>query len=423
MHWLLGGYMWLFVHRPFEYYPALGDLQIERVYVILMAVYWLVWPGKRPLGNRIHAALAAFTLALTACWLASPYRDQCNDVVETYFKMLVFYVLLVTSVHDERGLRRVVTLYLVAVSLYMGHSLLEYANGRYEWRMGVRRMIGVDVTFRDPNAFATTLLLTLPFTLPFWMASPAGGRRLALLGYTGAASLCILLTGSRAGFVGWCLFGLLCAALSRHRLRVLPLVLLVGAVATVALPGELQNRLLTLVDPRYGPQNAQVSAEGRLTGFLTGLKLWGGSPLVGVGPGAFPLASGLGFHPHNVYGQVLSEMGTCGVVAFAALLACFLWNWLETRRLYRKHPDWPRDFPYHVARGAGIGVLLLLFMGWGGHNLYRYNWQWFAAFQAIAVHCLRRRAAAPTPVRAARLLPYLVGPRPRARAAPPRPAG
>ena len=30
MIWMLGGYMWLFVHRPFEVWPWLGDLQIER---------------------------------------------------------------------------------------------------------------------------------------------------------------------------------------------------------------------------------------------------------------------------------------------------------------------------------------------------------------------------------------------------------
>ena len=32
-------------------------------------------------------------------------------------------------------------------------------------------------------------------------------------------------------------------------------------------------------------------------------------------------------------------------------------------------------------------------MGAGGHNLYRYNWMWFGAFQAIAVYVARRRDA------------------------------
>src|SRR5262245_41415645 len=168
MIWLLGGYMWLFVHRPFEYWPALGVLQLARAYMLLMLVAWLVVPGKGWVPNRIHAALAFFTAVLSAAWVLSPYMDQpaCSDVVENFFKVAVFYVLVITTVRDERGLRLLVLLFLGAVGLYMAHSMLEFLNGRYQWRMGTRRMIGVDVTFSDPNAFASTLLYALPFVVP-----------------------------------------------------------------------------------------------------------------------------------------------------------------------------------------------------------------------------------------------------------------
>ena len=46
------------------------------------------------------------------------------------------------------------------------------------------------------------------------------------------------------------------------------------------------------------------------------------------------------------------------------------------------------------AQHVGAVLVLLLVMGWAGHNLFRYNWQWFASFSAIAVHCLRARVAA-----------------------------
>ena len=46
MIYLLGGYLWLYVHRPFEVWPALGALQIERVYMIFMLVYWAAAADK-----------------------------------------------------------------------------------------------------------------------------------------------------------------------------------------------------------------------------------------------------------------------------------------------------------------------------------------------------------------------------------------
>ena len=41
MIWLLGGYMWLFIHRPFKVWPWLGELRVERVYMLVTIFYWL----------------------------------------------------------------------------------------------------------------------------------------------------------------------------------------------------------------------------------------------------------------------------------------------------------------------------------------------------------------------------------------------
>ena len=45
--------------------------------------------------------------------------------------------------------------------------------------------------------------------------------------------------------------------------------------------------------------------------------------------------------------------------------------------------------------------MIFLVKGYSDHNLYRYNWVWFSAFQAIALGCLRDncsgRVVPPTP--------------------------
>jgi hypothetical protein len=99
-----------------------------------------------------------------------------------------------------------------------------------------------------------------------------------------------------------------------------------------------------------------------------------------------------------MYGQVLGEMGLVGVAALSALLLAFWANAREARRLRRTLPPGKMVFASEVCRGVGLTILLLLLLGSAGHNLYRYNWLWFAAFQAAALRCLRREAARP-PVR------------------------
>jgi O-antigen ligase len=401
MIWLLGGYMWLVVHRPFEIYPTLGAIQFERGYMLLTMLVWLLSPNKGLAVNRIHAAVGFFSFALVLAWVSSPYADQasCSLTVENYAKVVVFYVLVVTTVRDDKGLRQLVFLFLTATGLYMLHSLWEYLHGKAEYRMSITRMIGVDLTFSDPNAFASTLLYTMPLLVPFWREQPRRVPRWFILGYGLCAAGCILLTGSRTGFVGLCLFlAIVVVWTARNKLQAVAIGGFIGllafAVLSVALSAELQGRYLTLVDSSAGPENAAVSASGRLEGFLWGMKVWQASPLLGHGPASFAFVTGRGGQAHNLYGQVMSEMGLLGASGLLAIVSCFLLNWWESRRLARMTDTAETDITLQIAQAVGVNLILLLVMGWAGHNLFRYNWLWFATFSAISVHCMRSRLAA-----------------------------
>jgi O-antigen ligase len=400
MIWLLGGYMWLFIHRPFEVWPVLGTLQIERVYMILMLLVWLFSP-KCWVANRMHWVTAAFSIILLASWLMSPYMNElrCSGTIEDFFKVIVFYVLVITTVRDERGLQQVITMFIAAVALYMAHSLREYLCGRYQYRMGIRRMIGVDTSFGDPNTFASSLLYTVPLALSLWMVKPSRKARQLLACYLFGVCLCIALTGSRSAFAGLGLCGLLTLLVwVRRKMLLLAAGGLAGVVflgvATLALPAELQNRYLTLLDSSYGPKNAAVSAHSRWEFFLEGVRAWQSSPLIGHGPRSFDFLSGHMMGSHNLYGQVLCETGALGALALIAYIVCFVLNWREIHRYYEHRPKQARDFVFYLSRNMAILLVLLLVLGCAGHTLYRYNWRWFAAFQAIAVHCVRRRQLA-----------------------------
>lgn len=409
MHWLLAGYVWLYIHRPFEVWQVLGTIQLERLYMLGTFAFWLAYPGKRWIPNLLHHVFLAFLLLIIVCWCASPYPEQGEKVIEDYGKVCVFYLLVITSVHDEKGLRRLLGAYLVALGLYMGHSMFEYLNGKMEYRMGTTRMVGVDQSFGDPNTFAASLLHAMPFLLPFWREGRARTRWL-LAGFMGLAMLCILLTGSRRAFVGLGFLVFIWMMMSRYRWRLLFLAVLLSPLGWGLLREDLQHRFLTLIDSSYGPENAQGSAQFRYTSFWDGVRLWSENPLTGVGPEAFGKAIGHNMQAHNLYGQTLGELGTLGLAALVLMVVGFCLNARAAARLRRQRPGSPRDFPYEVVQAGLLAMVLLLFMGMGGHNLYRYNWMWFGAIQAIALHCVRTRAALPDPM--TRRLPYLRGPRP-----------
>jgi O-antigen ligase len=394
MRWLLIGYMFLFIDRPFEVWPWLGDIHIERIYMLLTIVVWSVYPNKRWIPNPQHAAYAGFALAVVTCWLMSPFSEYGQPIVEDWFKVVVFYFLLVTSIHDEDGLRHIAVGFLAVMGLYMLHSFREYLAGRHTYRMGIARMIGVDQTLGDPNSFGASILFALPIVLALWKAGLAGRLgRVLLLGYVGLSTLCVLLTGSRSSLLGLVLWFLIIIWGTRYRFKAFVAFAAVAPLAFVALPESLQTRFETIINPEVGPKNAQESGEGRLIGLTTGFNLWAANPLNGIGPGAWRPATGSKVESHNLYGQLVGELGSLGLLAFVALLFCFWFNWRAMRRLRAEFPARQDDLVFTLPASVGVAVLLLLFMGNFGHNLFRFTWLWYGGFLIIARHCAEVRIA------------------------------
>jgi hypothetical protein len=390
MRALLIGYMWLFIHRPFEAWPALGEFHIERIYMLVLLMYWLIGARKQFHTSAFYAATGCLTLSVLVCWVASPWADRLDaqQQVEDYLKVFIFYLIVVTTVDSEADLRILVVAYLACVFLYLGHSYREFLAGRHVYRMGIPRMVGVDLTFNDPNSLAATVNYSLPLMYPAWSVIGSDRRGRWFLGaYLLLSLACLVNTGSRTGIVGM----LFAVAALVYRLRKRRYVKYLGIAALpllwFAIPSDLQDRYLTLIDSSRGPANAQQSAEGRMIGFTDGVHIFEEHPLTGCGPGVFGKASGKGFQSHNLYGQVLGELGLIGTVSFGFLVGVFFRSTIGILRSSRDENTGPEAFLPNLAFAVLVSVLLLLLCGWGGHNLFRPQWLWFAAFMQIAWQC------------------------------------
>ena len=409
MHWLLVGYMFLFIHRPFEFWPLLGDIHLERLYIAFVFVIWLVQP-KQWLPNAQHLAYAAFASAVFLCWAMSPYADAGQQVVEDWFKIVFFYVMFVTIVHDEKTLRKLVIGFVTVMGIYMAHSFKEYLGGRHTYRMGIARMIGVDMTQGDPNSFGASIVFALPFAALFWNTARTKWMRFCVITYLCLSGGCILLTGSRSSLLGLLLWSSIVIWRSSHRMKGVIAAAICAPLMFFALPDELQTRFETIVNPDVGPANAKVSGEGRLEGLTKGADLFMESPATGHGPGAWRPAAHSKLESHNLYGQIMGEMGFAGVATFAAILICYWMNlrWMKHYRL--QHPQRKDDFVFHLAGAVGMGIFLMLFEGNFGHNLFRHNWLWYGGFLIIARYCVEMRPVTVTNLYTARVrMPVMTG--------------
>lgn len=387
--------MWLFVHRPFEVWPILGTIHLERVYMIFVIAAWLFGANeKRQLGNVFTAGVFFYTFAIGTSALFSSYSTILTNIdwIE-WLKYMVFFVILMTSVKTEKDFKIIIAGFTVAGFLYMAHSYREYLLGRVFINAGVPRLHGVNVTFGEMNDYGTTLVCFLPMLLPLLLLCKKNWHYLYALGYLLLTLRSVQLTGSRTAMIMALGLFTLPLLFSRYRFRLFPILLLLMPAGWFAMPETLQNRFRTMVDASVS-EEANRNYQARIDYFWIGMENWGNSPLFGVGPGHHGTPRG-GQQAHNLPGQVAGEAGTLGIVAFLTMFACYGINFFNIKRNYKILQDNNCGkeglFCWRVNVAVMYAVAMILLQGIGLHNAYRFYWVWFGAFQALAAMLMQEK--------------------------------
>ena len=241
----------------------------------------------------------------------------------------------------------------------------------------------------DPNTFALLIAFAVPLALLLLLKSPGLWQRLLWGG------CCLLLLGgmtkteSRSGFVVLLitlLIGLYHyrAQLPRIRPRHLGFAMLGAAIviplAIYAMPAGYLARIQSLSILSSGASTHRDESLGRRASYIVvGSKMIQENPLLGSGPGTFPLhysvtgyakafsikgsADELYRRAHNTYLETFSELGIPAGLLFVGLLGTGLFNLQRARAAWLKRHEWEQaDLVTHLAMSLLSLMLFLLFL-------------------------------------------------------------
>lgn len=395
MFWLVVGYLFLFIFRPYEYWPILGTLHIERIYMIFLLVAVMTWKDKRYIPHPINSSVLTFVSAMLISALFALSWTDAYARLYTYMTLIIFYFIIILTIRDEEDLKKFIIAYIVIMLLYVGKSSWEFfINDRHEWRMGVRRMVGIDTTYGDANAFGASIAYSLPFLWALIKTKIENPKiRKMLWTYAAIALSCIIFTGSRSSMVTMLLFFILTWLGTSKKLLVAIIMLLSLIIAWHGMPDMYQQRFLTIFKPEI---NTEQSAQGRILTLKEGVAMFKSNPILGVGPGNFSrgsaqLISSSGLSSHNLYGSLLGEMGLIGVFSFSFLVITIVaTHWSIIKRL--KKINLPGSgFLTSVSIASIHTIIMLLFNGNFGANLYRYNWLWIGAIGVLSSYFIEQK--------------------------------
>lgn len=254
----------------------------------------------------------------------SAYTGLSARFLLYHLSCMLCVLVLVSTVERTSQLRRLAAMAsagLVVVSVY---GIVQRIQGVEVNPSYVDLTLNKDMPgrvysmFENPNAFAEVLVLLIPIAIGLMFASKSWGYRILGLSAAALGSVTILMTYSRASWLG-----LVAAAfvfLFLWKKKILPAVILLGLAAIPLLPDSIFNRILTIFNFN------DTSTSSRFPLYQAAGRLISDRPLQGVGLGSDAVRAAVSdlnlyhgkspfVHAHNVYLQVWAELGIFGLLS------------------------------------------------------------------------------------------------------------
>ena len=267
-----------------------------------------------------------YILATAASWR----RGGSAFITALIVAFLLFTVVLLRAVRTRGALRTMI--YLMAAA---GAAVALY--GLYQFFISAPRaadawvdqnMFDIDVrvfsTFENPNVLGTYFLLIIPLALACMITVGERVGRVFFAGAVALMGLTLILTYSRGAYLGILVALALFFVLLDKRFIVPGVIALV--IAAMLLPDAILTRFLSIGDM------TDTSTAYRVSIWMGTLSMIGDHWLVGIGPGldtwqvvypVYAYAAAVAHHSHNLFLQILAELGVLGFLVFVLMIYHF----------------------------------------------------------------------------------------------------
>jgi O-antigen ligase len=302
---------------------TVGDLSLSRWLTIPLALAWcaVAWRSPMRKAQTPHLLMGLFVLWAVITTIVTLDLDRSWRRIISYCQLFAQAWVVFQFTRSKKDWHRILQAYVIG-------SWLPLLGVFYNWRQGYILGDGRYTAFGfDPNDLAGTLALAVPIV---WYQMTRYNRwrwwnKLFLV----MVVLAILLTASRGGLVSLGMASIYPLWTMRkiswsQRLAMLALLLISGVTVFHFRDAISFHRLATI-----GPQFATRDLNGRYQVWIRGAEVLMENPLLGVGPGAFGTALGIGggakVHAHNTMLEVAVEHGVIGFVLFVSIIVSLFW--------------------------------------------------------------------------------------------------
>lgn len=388
-------YLALFVVRPAEIYPFLEPFHLERVVGIIILM--LMIKQNKLLFGIVNPVNTAILIFLCVALISIPTAAWPSNAVEWFIDLLkkvALFLMIIGLIDTKEKFRTFIWVFTLLMAwvawspfwngIHGNFGSIDYTFGKFYRAEGY--------SFADdPNSLATTLVQTLPFLFFLIITETTLRSKLVLISISALLFYTIILTGSRTGIIGVFAFVLVLWLKSSRKILVLLLIAVLFVSFWSTLNKQQKTRYASILQ-ETSTETRDNSSQLRINAWNDGWALFLERPITGWGIGCYSSARGKRFGhymwPHNLYIQLLSELGVAGVIAFILMLYYIFRNIYQARKL-RRNLNMTADWYYHLTNALEICLIVRLVMGIFGHSLYHYIWYFVAGLSVVMLHFVK----------------------------------
>ena len=373
--------------RPSEFYPsALTNSLALIIGVMTLAAFIATQISlegtltTRPAEINL-ALLFLLTGALSIPLAINPFTAW-NNFSGVFIRCLVIFIVIVNVVRTEARFKGLLLVALVT-AIWLSLGAID------DYRLGLTTVEGYrvrgrgDAIFGNPNDMALYLVSIVPITLALGLSARTLIRKAIYFASAILIVAAIMLTYSRAGFLGLIVALAFFAwrAAPRRKVQILLASCFMAAILLMIFP-SYAVRLASIFFPSLDPVGSSDARRGEL---FRSLYIAIRHPLFGIGMGNYASEiSYIGKVTHNSYTQVAAEMGVAALVFYTSFIVAPL---KKLGQIARETFAARADSHFHYL-AIGLQAALLAYMVSSFFASVAY--QWYVYYLVGYAVCLRR---------------------------------
>ena len=377
-------FLTLFLSKLNHYYPLLYDIRAETIVGIFGLIRVMAIKGFFDKVSFKYDSISKYFMLFLACIVISFIfaidREYSWDFfLFDFIKVIIIYCLILGAINDSAELKIFFWVF-VFLFVYLAYEpFYNFITGTGAIKEAYGEVYISDVGIISGHvAAANNMNQMIPIALFLFLSIEQKSMKIfGLIPFIVFISV-LVATGSRGGFIGFLFFCVITFLLSDKKINS---GIIIGVTAIIVL-------FFTTTFLYTGSRISSDSIMGRLNGLFHGVEMvLKGNPF-GVGPGCYMIARrqyfGYTMMSHNLYGELIGDLGILGTIAWALLIRQVLVNLISAKRKLESL-SLQKDFLYYITLGMLISLIVRLVIGMGSHGLYYFYWYLMAAFSIIVV--------------------------------------